>query len=120
MHNSNARQAREILDTSPNPLPVRGGEGERSNRRLQSGELRGPFRHLTQCPHPQPLSHPMGEGGVGLSPFEAERVSGKWRLQSGCQTVAQSDWLKVGIESPRGRRNTSRIAWTIFQNITSC
>jgi hypothetical protein len=24
-------------------------------------------RHLTQCPHPQPLSHPMGEGGVGLS-----------------------------------------------------
>jgi hypothetical protein len=24
-------------------------------------------------PHPQPLSHPMGEGGVGLSPNEAAR-----------------------------------------------
>jgi hypothetical protein len=24
--------------------------------------------HLTQNPHPQPLSHPLGEGGVGLSP----------------------------------------------------
>ena len=24
---------------------------------------------LTECPHPQPLSHPMGEGGVGLSPL---------------------------------------------------
>ena len=23
--------------------------------------------HLTQIPHPQPLSHPMGEGSVGLS-----------------------------------------------------
>src|ERR1035437_3952566 len=31
------------------------------------------FRHLTKSPHPQPLSHPMGEGGVGLSPIEAER-----------------------------------------------
>ena len=30
-------------------------------------------RHLNRSPHPQPLSHPMGEGGVGLSPFEAER-----------------------------------------------
>jgi hypothetical protein len=30
-------------------------------------------RHLTRSPHPQPLSHPMGEGGVGLSPVEAER-----------------------------------------------
>jgi len=24
--------------------------------------------HLTERPHPQPLSHPMGERGVGLSP----------------------------------------------------
>jgi G:T-mismatch repair DNA endonuclease (very short patch repair protein) len=52
------------------------------------------FRHLTRSPHPQPLStprehvirlrhllpircgegNPMGEGGVGLSPSEAERV----------------------------------------------
>ena len=30
-------------------------------------------RHLTDRPHPQPLSHPMGEGSVGLSSFEAER-----------------------------------------------
>jgi O-antigen ligase len=30
-------------------------------------------RHLTQNPHPQPLSQPPGEGGVGLSPIEAER-----------------------------------------------
>ena len=36
--------------------------------------------HLTQRPHPQPLSHPMGEGGVGLSgrggEGVGERVSG--------------------------------------------
>ena len=29
--------------------------------------------HPTQRPHPQPLSHPMGEGGVGKSPVEAEK-----------------------------------------------
>src|ERR1022692_4518545 len=28
-----------------------------------------------QCPHPQPLSHPMGEGCAGLSPAEAERAT---------------------------------------------
>jgi hypothetical protein len=37
------------------------------------------IRHLT-IPHPQPLSHPMGEGGVGLSAFEA-RVSFTTRLK---------------------------------------
>ena len=26
-----------------------------------------------QCPHPQPLSHPMGEGSVGLSPAPPRR-----------------------------------------------
>ena len=30
-----------------------------------------------QCPHPQPLSHPMGEGCAGLSPAEAERATGR-------------------------------------------
>ena len=36
-------------------------------------------RHLTQSPHPQPLSHPLGEGGVGLSPVEAESGCGAQR-----------------------------------------
>jgi len=31
-------------------------------------------RHLTGNPHPQPLSHPLGEGSVGHSPVEAERM----------------------------------------------
>jgi hypothetical protein len=39
------------------------------------------FRHLT-CPHPQPLSNPIREGGVGLSPFEAERI-GEFQLDAG-------------------------------------
>jgi hypothetical protein len=30
-------------------------------------------RYLTKNPHPQPLSQPLGEGGVGLSPSAAER-----------------------------------------------
>ena len=33
----------------------------------------GTARHLTQSPHPQPLSHPLGEGSIGLSPVGAER-----------------------------------------------
>jgi Domain of unknown function (DUF4055) len=32
--------------------------------------------HLTQRPHPQPLSHPMGEGSAGLSPKRRGSVSG--------------------------------------------
>ena len=31
---------------------------------------------LTECPHPQPLSHPMGEGGVGFSPERSGSESG--------------------------------------------
>ena len=41
--------------------------------RLGNGECRV-LSHLTRSPHPQRLSHPMGEGGVGLSPCgEARR-----------------------------------------------
>ena len=45
-----------------------------SSRRL--APISGWKRNLdtsSEVPHPQPLSHPMGEGGVGLPLFKAER-----------------------------------------------
>jgi len=38
------------------------GKAESGNRESRNG------KHLTRIPHPQPLSQPVGEGGVGLSP----------------------------------------------------
>jgi hypothetical protein len=66
--------------------------------------------------HAKPVFHSALQSGHFAGLFEA----GSHAFPAGrrCRTVAQSDWLKVGIESPRGRRNTSRIAWTTFQNIT--
>ena len=44
-------------------------------------------RHLTGTPHPQPLSHRMGEGSVGLSPIEAERGTGRRTTDHGLPGV---------------------------------
>ena len=49
----------------PTPNIQRGGENVSGDRKLA----------LTQCPHPQPLSQPLGEGGVGLSPEEREKAA---------------------------------------------
>jgi excisionase family DNA binding protein len=40
--------------------------GEKQKAEIGKAESANEFRHLTQRPHPQPLSQPMGEGGVGL------------------------------------------------------
>src|SRR5258708_20095314 len=42
------------------------------------GRSAGRARLLSRSPHPQPLSHAMGEGGVGLSSFEEERERDFW------------------------------------------
>ncbi len=51
------------------PNIQRGGENVSGDRKLA----------LTQCPHPQPLSQPLGEGGVGLSPEEREKAAQQHR-----------------------------------------
>src|ERR1041384_8259913 len=46
-------------------LPEDGGGG---NHKAEMGKAESRNRRAEGHPHPQPLSHPMGEGGVGLSP----------------------------------------------------
>ena len=46
------------------------GRGKAENGKRKAEGITTPH----QCPHPQPLSHPMGEGCAGLCPVEAERV----------------------------------------------
>ena len=44
-----------------------------SNIELPTLNIQVPVsQHLTNPPHPLPLSHPLGEGGVGLSPDRRE------------------------------------------------
>lgn len=58
-------------------------------------------RHLTQRPHPQPLSHLLGEGGVELSPNGAEREG------EGSTANAQRLTSKVRRILSRASRHTS-------------
>jgi protein O-mannosyl-transferase len=60
--------------------------------------------HLS--PHPQPLSHPMGEGGVGLSPSEAERAK-----QFQVSGAARSWELDVRSQKLEGRFLSSGWYW---------
>lgn len=45
-----------------------GSKGQNAERGMRSAEF-----EANTIPHPQPLSHPMGEGGVGFSPADAEK-----------------------------------------------
>ena len=58
--------------------------GQRAEVGSQKTKMDPQFRHLTQSPHPQPLSHLMGEGGVGIPPNGAE--SGERRAENGGQS----------------------------------
>jgi len=65
--NSESRKLKAEIETTDH--------GQQTNRVTEDVARSAELRHLTRCPHPQPLSHPMGEGRVGLSPVEAERVT---------------------------------------------
>jgi hypothetical protein len=54
-------------------------------------------RHLTGSPHPQPLSQPLGEGGVGLSPIEAEREAERSTINFPLSTIAASGAIVLMI-----------------------
>jgi carbamoyltransferase len=56
--------------------------GEPKHQRLMEELLRVEVDSSTphRSPHPQPLSHPMGEGSAGRSPVGAERTSWRFRL----------------------------------------
>jgi hypothetical protein len=51
----------------------------------------------SQSPHPQPLSQPLGEGGVGLSPDEAERENQHPTFNFRHSTRNAAHWLWLAL-----------------------
>ena len=67
-------------------------------RRLERQVRSGESGRLTPNPHPQPLSHPMGEGSVGLSPTEAVCQSGP-RIMT-MQSFKPKMWQPIASQMP--------------------
>jgi excisionase family DNA binding protein len=72
-------------------------KGEKRKAETAKAEIRNEFRHLSQRPHPLPLSRPTGEGGVGLSP---ERSGSEPSAESPCVTRLElTELLRVSVRT---------------------